>query len=127
MLDGVVLCRESFLWRERLGATGTWISNRFCCILWGIGWDGQGRGAVRRKNDVVSIMRKLADRIVFGGGMILVMRKVVIGAIFGMALGVLGMPFADLLLSNVSSPIPWAVSMASGTIIGVATALKVIV
>ena len=127
MSDGVVFCRKVFYGGSGLGRLVRGFQTDSVVSFWESGGIGQGRGAVRRKNDVVSIMRKLADRIVFGGGMIPVMRKVVIGAIFGMALGVLGMPFADLLLSNVSSPIPGVVSMASGTIIGVATALKVIV
>ena len=76
---------------------------------------------------MIFVVKRLTNWISLGGGVIPIMKKVVIGSIFGMALGVLGIPFIDMLFSNVSPLVPGAVSMVSGTILGIVTALKVIV
>ena len=52
-----------------------------------------------------------------------IVRKVVVGAIFGTSLGIFGLPFVDMVSPE---SIPELLSIPSGTVLGVVTALKVI-
>lgn len=69
------------------------------------------------------------NRIGWGGsnrkeGMTMtIVRKVVVGAIFGTSLGIFGVPFVDIVSPE---SIPELLSIPSGTVLGVVTALKVI-